>query len=480
VTITPIHDPAPPAPSPNAGEHIDEPAPGPGASTQLDDARRDSAGAQLRVGDAGRDLHSPTTAPADASASSATSAVAGERRRWWRATPEDLPDGVLRRARWDVTTTVAVIATAAMAEAGYNLAHFVYDILKLPAPLAIAFPVIAEATAVSFAIQDLRDRRHGHASTAMRAATYLTLAMSSAVNGVVGYAIHGLGGLLEILPPMVLAAVIHLHGDRASHAWHSRAVLRPSWRAAQLRAAQVESVMDILPLLAGNDHDGKATVTLLRRRLEAGTLEPGDALIAAGWHERESLFWLDLGDTAHRSRMRRLETVAATVWGSDGPPPAPPSLVVTGTRARGTRGAGAGSGGSAARSSGGSGADSAGGSSGGSGADSAGGSSGGSGPRRSLQELRARTIGDLQAELVEAVHAQELPADASAQAIRVVLQTSPKRSRQLRDWLATTPLPAQPITASDLEAVGLSPVIAQALTSPPESGDGSGGSGVSP
>jgi hypothetical protein len=180
------------------------------------------------------------------------------------------------------------------------------------------FPLIMEAAAASFAIQDLRDRRQGHANLGMRIATYLTLVASALINGVVGRALHGAAGLLEVLAPLVLAALIHLHGDRANRAYHSRAVLRPEWRAQQLRAAQVESVMDVLPLLAGDDPDGRATVDLLRRRLTTQTLEPGEALIAAGWHQRG-----ERDMTA--SRLRRLETVAATVWGHAGPPAPHPS-----------------------------------------------------------------------------------------------------------------------------------------------------------
>jgi hypothetical protein len=389
-------------------------------------------GHELTVGATGRDLRSPSSGPGDVAAH-----PDGEPRRWWRRSPHDLPDGVLSRARPDVTATVALIATAAMAEAGYNLARFVHDILGLPALLAIAFPVIAEATALSFAVQDLRDRRHGHASKAMRAATYLTLAMSSAVNGVVGYAMHGLGGLLEILPPLVLGAVIHLHGDRASRAWHSRAVLRPSWQAAQQRSAQVDSVVEVLPLLAGDDADGQATVALLRRRLHAQTLEPGEALIAAGWYDRDTRGMAP-------SRLRRLETVAATVWGPAGPPAAPSARRAPTGSSSGSRT------GSTPRSSGGSSSRATGGSTGGSSGSGTGGSSGrpsgGSvgGSSRSLQELRSRSIEDLQAELTDAVRDGALPLDASAQAIRLSLQTSPNRARQLRGWLAASPLPAGP------------------------------------
>jgi hypothetical protein len=378
-------------------------------------------GHELTVGTTGRDLRSPSSGPGDLAPRRDL-----EQRRWWRRAAQDLPDGVLSRARLDVTATVALIATAAMAEAGYNLARFVHDILGLPALLAIAFPVIAEATAVSFAVQDLRDRRQGHESKAMRAATYLTLAMSSAVNGVVGYAMHGLGGLLEILPPLVLGAVIHLHGDRASRAWHSRAVLRPSWQAAQQRSAQVDSVVEVLPLLAGDDADGQATVALLRRRLQAQTLEPGEALIAAGWYDRDTR-------GMPPSRLRRLETVAATVWGPAGPPAAPSPRKSPAGSSGGSRS------GSSPRSSGGSSPGAPGGSRGGSSGGASGGPEGGS--SRSLQELRSRSIEDLQAELADAVRAGVLPSDASAQAIRLTLQTSPNRARQLRGWLATSPLP---------------------------------------
>ena len=235
-----------------------------------------------------------------------------------RAGKEVLPEGVLARVGPVMATVIGAVAAAAMAEAGFNLANFVLVILHLPLLLAVMFPLIMEAAAASFAIQDLRDRRQGHANPGMRVATYLTLVASAVINGVVGRALHGSAGLLEILAPLVLAALIHLHGDRANRAYHSRAVLRPEWRAQQLRAAQVESVMDVLPLLAGDDPDGRATVDLLRRRLTSQTLEPGEALIAAGWHQRGER------DMA-ASRLRRLETVAATVWGHAGPSDPHPS-----------------------------------------------------------------------------------------------------------------------------------------------------------
>jgi len=231
-------------------------------------------------------------------------------------TGEVAPDGVLAKAGRPMATAIGVIAVAAMAEAGWNLGRFVLDILRLPFPLAVMFPVLLEAVAGTFAVQDLRDRRHGHVSTRMRAATYLTLLVSSGVNAVVGVTSYGRAGLLEVLPPLVLAAVIHLHGDRATRAYLSRAVHSQEWRDVQLRAAQVSSTIEVLPLLCGDDDDGRATVDLLRRRLESRTLEPGEALIAAGWHDRTAR-------TESVSRLRRLEAVAATVWGSDSAPSAP-------------------------------------------------------------------------------------------------------------------------------------------------------------
>jgi hypothetical protein len=226
-------------------------------------------------------------------------------------------DGVLAKAGIWMSAVIGLVAAAAMAEAGWNLGRFVLKILHLPFPLAVMFPLILESVAGTFAVQDLRDRRQGHDSPGMRAATYLTLVASSTINGVVGVSAYGPAGLLEVLPPLVLAAVIHLHGDRATRAHHSRAVHSPAWRAAQLRKAQVASVIEVLPLLAGDDKDGEATVDLLRRRLESCTLEPGEALLSAGWHDREVR-------TESVSRLRRLETVAATVWGQDVPPsPAP-------------------------------------------------------------------------------------------------------------------------------------------------------------
>lgn len=234
--------------------------------------------------------------------------------RWWARGGEDhLPEGVLRKIGPAMAATITAVAVAAMAEAGFNLASFVSETLHLPWILAVLFPLIFESTAASFAIQDMRDRRQGHPNGGMRAATYGTLTTSAVVNGVVGREAYGSAGLLEVVPPLVLALVIHLHGDRANRAYHSRAVLRPEWRQQQLRKAQVESVSDVLPLLTGDSGHGQATVSLLRRRLDSATLEPGEALIAAGWHERETR---QLPSDA----LRRLETVAATVWGPEGAP----------------------------------------------------------------------------------------------------------------------------------------------------------------
>jgi hypothetical protein len=235
--------------------------------------------------------------------------------RWWTTSGSegDLPEGVLRKIGPAMAGTITAVAVAAMAEAGFNLAGFVNEILHLPWLLAILFPLIFEMSAASFAIQDMRDRRQGYTNRAMRAATYGTLITSAVVNGVVGKAAHGNAGLLEIVPPLVLALVIHLHGDRANRAYHSRAVLRPEWRQQQLRKAQVDSVTDVLPLLTGHSEHGRATVGLLRQRLSSGTLEPGEALIAAGWHDRETR-------PLTPDALRRLETVAATVWGPEGAP----------------------------------------------------------------------------------------------------------------------------------------------------------------
>ena len=219
-------------------------------------------------------------------------------------------EGVLSKAGPWMATAIGMVAVSAMAEAGWNLGRFVLEILHLPIPLAVMFPLILEAVAGTFAVQDLRDRRQGHDSPGMRAATYLTLVASSTINGVVGVSAYGPAGLLEVLPPLVLAAVIHLHGDRATRAWHSRAVLRPEWRAARLREDQVTSTVEVLPLLAGDDEHGRATVALLRRRLESRTLDPGEALLAAGWAQRAAR-------VTSQSMLRRLETVAATVWGPD-------------------------------------------------------------------------------------------------------------------------------------------------------------------
>jgi hypothetical protein len=230
-----------------------------------------------------------------------------------------LPEGVLDKAGPAMSVAIGVIAIAAMGEAGWNLGTFVHDILHLPMVLAALFPVIAEVTASSFAVQDLRDRRQGVRSTGLRTATYLTLGISAVVNGIVGAAMYGPGGVLEVFAPVALGVVIHLHGDRATRAHQSRARQSPAWRQEQLRTARLESVVEVLPLLVGDDEDGRATLVTLRRRLLSHTLSPEDALVAAGWHQRAAR---GMGP----SQLRRLETVAATVWGPAKPPSPAPAL----------------------------------------------------------------------------------------------------------------------------------------------------------
>jgi hypothetical protein len=224
-------------------------------------------------------------------------------------------DGVLPPAGRDLAVLVGVVGTAAVAEAAWNVGRACLDLLHLPEPLAVMFPLVLESAAASCALQDLRDRRRGVKNRVMAAGTYLGLAVSAGVNGAVGYAAHGTAGLLEVLPPVVLGALIHIHGSRSERAWRSRAKTRRGWRRAQLEAARIESVSEVLPLLTGDDEDGRATVALLRRRLDSGTLTPAEALIASGWYQR---YTRDM--TA--SRIRRLETVAATVW-PQGVPPGP-------------------------------------------------------------------------------------------------------------------------------------------------------------
>jgi hypothetical protein len=230
--------------------------------------------------------------------------------------PDLEEDGVLPPAGRDLAVLVGVVGTAAVAEAGWNVGTACLDLLHLPRPLAVMFPLVLESAAASCALQDLRDRRRGVKNRVMAAGTYLGLAVSAGVNGAVGYAAHGGAGLLEILPPVVLGALIHIHGSRSERAWKSRAKTRRGWRRAQLEAARIESVSEVLPLLTGDDEDGRATVALLRRRLDSGTLTPAEALIAAGWFQRHTR------PDMTASRIRRLETVAATVW-PGGAPPAP-------------------------------------------------------------------------------------------------------------------------------------------------------------
>jgi hypothetical protein len=128
-------------------------------------------------------------------------------------------DGVLPPAGRDLAVLVGVVETAAIAEAGWNVGNACLDLLHLPGPLALMFPLVLESAAASCALQDLRDRRRGVKNRVMAAGTYLGLAVSAAVNGAVGYAAHGGAGLLEILPPVVLGALIHIHGSRSERAW---------------------------------------------------------------------------------------------------------------------------------------------------------------------------------------------------------------------------------------------------------------------
>jgi hypothetical protein len=453
------------------------PAPGPLA---------DQGGHAVTIGTGDGQLSAATGLQPAPAAVRPAAAAAGGRRAWWRLpaatpvseeVPEELPDGVLGRITNGMAAAIGVVALVGMAEAAFNLGRFVLEILSLPLPLAIGMPAVFELTAATYAIQDARDRRQGHANTAMRVATYLTLVASSAVNGIVGYASHGLAGLIEIVPPLMLAGVIHLHGDRATRAFQSRAVLRPAWREAQLKAARRESVMDVLPLLAGDDEHGRATVELLRRRLDSETLEPGDALLAAGWFERF--------DRAMKpSMLRRLETVAATVWGSTGPPspvrpPAPEP--VRRPQPAGTTGAtagrsGAGSSGAPSSRSSGSSSGSARGSSSGSASRPTGTTAGttrGSGTKpasgapgsaRTVQQLRARTFEDLIAELETAVEAGSLSTDSSPRAIRDQLKVNATRAVALHTHLqqiAATPPHLRVLHSPDQ------------ASSPTQAGDGS-------
>jgi len=425
----------------------------PEPATQHQQVPASPAGLVVSVGEPGRQFSAPTELQAQAPVARTEPTTATIKNPGPDGPAKSLPEGVLARITPGMALAIGSVAGVAMLEAGFNLGRFVFTILALPLPLAVGFPVIFEAAAASFAVQDMRDRRAGHASRAMRVATYLTLVASSLVNGVVGWVAHGGAGLIEILPPLVLAAVIHLHGDRATRAHKSQAVLRPAWQEAQLKAARRASVLDVLPLLAGDDVHGKATVTLLTDRLKSETLSPGDALIAAGWHDRQTRI-AEASPLQGASMLRRLETIAATVWGDQGPP-APPTASTA--RLPVNRAAGSSSGstprgasGSTKRSTPGSSSgstDRTGGSSSGSSAGSTPRSNGGSstrstGSKRSIQELRARSIDDLIAEVDDAVRAGTLTANSTITAVREHLQVHPDRARALHKHLqnsATTP-----------------------------------------
>lgn len=228
----------------------------------------------------------------------------------------ELPEGVLAKFGKPTAAIIAGVTMGAIGQAGYNLAQALQNSAGFPLVFAVGFPLMLEGAALTFAWQDIKDRRQaGVVNKEYRAATYATLVISSLINAYVGWVAFGALGLIEAVPPLIIGAMIHMHGNRLVAAYKSRNKMRPEWRARHLEAAKAESVRDVLPLLAGNDADGKASVELLKKRMDSETLTPGDALLAAGYDRRRDLKLTD-------SQLRRLEIVAATVWGTS--PPTPP------------------------------------------------------------------------------------------------------------------------------------------------------------
>jgi hypothetical protein len=233
----------------------------------------------------------------------------------------DLDDGVLPKAGKLMGVLQGAVGMATAAEAAFNIFKGAHVLLQLPLYMALLAPMLFEAAASSFAIQDLQDRRRGVESTMMSRSAWAGIGLSAVVGGLVGFFLYGPFGVLAAAASIVFGAMLHVHGDRAIRAHQSRMKQSDAWKHAQQRAAETTSARDVLTLLLPRDADGRATADLLHKRMDAATLTPGDALIAAGWHRRT-----DRG--LSESQMIRLETVAATVWGKEGlpAPPAPPAL----------------------------------------------------------------------------------------------------------------------------------------------------------
>jgi hypothetical protein len=233
-----------------------------------------------------------------------------------RQQSDELPDGVLPPAGPLMGALMGLVGTAAAGEAAYNVYTGAHELLQLPLYMSLMAPLLFEAAASSFALQDLRDRRRGvHSRTMATWATGL-IGLSAVVGALVGVFLYGPFGVFAGLASVVFGGMVHVHGARAIKAYQTRARESATWKAAEQARAEADSARDVLELLLPGDRDGKATVDLLKRRMDAGTLSPGDALIAAGWHRRG-----ERGLT--ESQTIRIETVAATVWGADNVP-APP------------------------------------------------------------------------------------------------------------------------------------------------------------
>jgi hypothetical protein len=247
----------------------------------------------------------------------------------------ELDDGVLPKASWLMNVLQGAVGFAAAGEAAFNIFMGAHKLLQLPLYMAVLAPLLFEALASSFAIQDLQDRRRGVASRTMSGAAWAGITVSAVVGGLVGFFLYGPFGVLAAAASIGFGAMLHVHGDRAIRAHKSRMKQSDAWKQAQQRAAETHSARDVLKLLLPRDADGQATADLLHKRMDAGTLTPGDALIAAGWHRRTER-------ALSESQMIRLETVAATVWGAEGfpAPPASPGRGASRRTSRHSTGAG--------------------------------------------------------------------------------------------------------------------------------------------
>lgn len=227
--------------------------------------------------------------------------------------PVEEVEGVLEKFKPIMSAVIGLVSFGAITQAGWNFSNALSKFAHQPWYLAISLPLIIELGACTFALQDIWDRRKtGKVNREYRAATYAFLTASSLINGAVGYAMYKTTGLVEVIPPLIIGAMIHMHGNRATAAYHSQAITRPSWQAAHLKKAKEDSVLGVLPMLVGKTSTGQACIDLMKKRMESGTLTPEAALEAffpGGWDDRHNR-------CLTKDQLQYLELVAATVWGN--------------------------------------------------------------------------------------------------------------------------------------------------------------------